>query len=159
MDTLCTPRNLLVAVALIALTGPVLAQDAMKMTTVAPDALTWKDNPAVKGAKTAVLIGDPTKAGEMFVVRTKLPPNTQVPAHTHPTAESQTVLSGSFFLGEGDKLDLQKGKQLKAGTYYLNPAKHAHFAWTTNEEVVLQNQGVGPAGIDYINPADDPRKK
>src|SRR5260370_15799205 len=159
MNTFCRPKDLLFAVAAIALTAPALAQDAMKMTTVARDGLTWKDNPAVKGAQTAVVIGDPTKAGEMFVVRTKVAPNTQVAAHTRPTAESVTVLSGSFFLGEGDKLDTQKGKLLKAGAYYLNPAKHAHFAWTTNEEVVLQNQGVGPAGIDYVNPADDPRKK
>jgi quercetin dioxygenase-like cupin family protein len=160
MDTLCTSRNLLVAVALIALTGPVLAQDAMKMTMVTPDALTWKDNPALpKGAQTAVVIGDPTKAGELFVTRTKFPPNYKVPAHTHPNAESVTVISGSLYLGEGDKLDTEKGKLLKAGTYFFNPAKHAHFGWTTNEETVVQGQGIGPAGIDYINPADDPRKK
>ncbi len=159
MDTLCTSRNLLVAVALIALTGPVLAQDAMKMTTVTPDALTYKANPAVKGVQAAVVIGDPAKAGEMFVVRVKIPPNTQIPAHTHPTAESVTVLSGSLYFGEGDKLDTQKGKLMKVGSYWFNPAKHAHFAWTTNEEAVVQNQGIGPSLIDYINPADDPRKK
>jgi quercetin dioxygenase-like cupin family protein len=160
MKTLCTPKNLLAAVALIALAGPALAQEAMKMTFVAPDALTWKDNPALpKGAQTAVVIGDPTKAGEMFVARTKFPPNYQVPAHTHPMTESVTVISGSFNLGEGDKLDTQKGTLLKAGSYLLNPAKHAHYGWTGNEEAVVQVQGIGPAGTDYINPADDPRKK
>ena len=153
------PTALLFALAAIALTAPALAQDAMKVTMVAPDGLAWKDNPAVKGAQTAVLFGDPTKAGEIFVTRTKLPPNTQIPAHTHPNVESATVISGSFFLGEGDKLDTQKGKMAKAGTYYFNPAKHAHFGWTTNEEAVIQVQGVGPAGLDYVNPADDPRKK
>jgi hypothetical protein len=39
------------------------------------------------------------------------------------------------------------------------PAKHAHYAWTGNEEGVLQVQFTGPGGIDYINPADDPRKQ
>src|SRR5262249_3468968 len=37
------------------------------------------------------------------------------------------------------------------------PAKHAHYAWTGNEEGILQVQFVGPGGIDYVNPADDPR--
>ena len=32
-----------------------------------------------------------------------------------------------------------------------------HYGWTT-EEAVIQGNGVGPAGITYINPADDPRK-
>ena len=33
-----------------------------------------------------------------------------------------------------------------------------HFAWTT-EETIVQLNGVGPWGITYVNPADDPRKK
>ena len=34
----------------------------------------------------------------------------------------------------------------------------SHFAWFT-EETVLQLHGMGPQGITYVNPADDPRKK
>jgi hypothetical protein len=41
---------------------------------------------------------------------------------------------------------------------WVYPAKHAHYAWTGGEESVLQVQFTGPGGIDYINPADDPRK-
>jgi quercetin dioxygenase-like cupin family protein len=159
MKTLYTPKNVLVSVALIALASTALAQGAMKMTVVAPDELTWKDNPSLpKGAQTAVLVGDPTQSGEMFVTRTKLPPNYQIPAHTHPMTEGVTVISGTIYLGEGDKLDMQKGKMLTAGSYFLNPAKHAHYGWTTNEGAVVQGQAIGPGGIDYINPADDPRK-
>jgi quercetin dioxygenase-like cupin family protein len=159
MDTLHTLRNLFAAVTLIALTGPALAQDAAKMTTVNPDdALTWKDNPTLpKGAQFAVLSGDPAKAGEMFVVRIKVPPNYQFPAHTHPIAHNVTVISGSIFIGEGDKLDTQKGKQVKAGGYVFMPAKHAHFAWAGSEGAVIQDQNIAPGGIDYVNPADDPR--
>ena len=28
-----------------------------------------------------------------------------------------------------------------------------------NEEAIIQVQFIGPGGIDYSNPADDPRKK
>jgi hypothetical protein len=42
---------------------------------------------------------------------------------------------------------------------WVYPAKHAHYAWTGKEEAILQVQFTGPGGIDYINLADDPRKK
>ena len=40
-------KKLLFLGALIALAGSALGQDAMKATTVTPDALVWKDNPAL----------------------------------------------------------------------------------------------------------------
>jgi glycyl-tRNA synthetase alpha subunit len=33
-----------------------------------------------------------------------------------------------------------------------------HFGFF-NEETILQVHGVGPWAINYVNPADDPRKK
>ena len=150
-------KKLLFLVALMALAGSALAQDAV--TRVKPDELTWKDNPALpKGAQTAVLVGDPTKSGGVVVVRVKLPANYVVPPHTHPYAETATVISGSVGLGMGEKLE-KTGNMAKPGTLLALPAKHAHFVWTGNEEVIIQVQYIGPAGIDYINPADDPRKK
>ena len=149
-------KKLLISVALIALAGSALAQDAVTM--VKPDGLTWKDNPALpKGAQFAVLVGDPTKAGGMVVQRVKLPANYQVPPHTHPYAETVTVISGSLGSGMGEKFE-KKGEMLKPGSLFALPAKHAHFVWTGNEEAIVQVQFVGPGGIDYINPADDPRK-
>ena len=150
-------KKLLISVALIALAGSALAQDAVTM--VKPDGLTWKDNPALpKGAQFAVLVGDPTKAGGVVVQRVKLPANYQVPPHTHPYAETFTVISGSLGNGMGEKFE-KKGEMLKPGSLFALPAKHAHFVWTGNEEAIVQVQFVGPGGIDYINPADDPRKK
>jgi quercetin dioxygenase-like cupin family protein len=151
-------KKLLTLAALIALAGSALAQDAV--TTVKPDALTWKDNPNIpKGGQVAVLVGDPTKAGSVVVQRVKLPPNYKVPPHTHPYAETVTVISGSVGFGMGEQFDSAKGEVMKAGGLQALPAKHAHYVWTGNEEGILQVQFIGPGGIDYINPADDPRKK
>jgi hypothetical protein len=36
--------------------------------------------------------------------------------------------------------------------------KMNHFAWT-KEETILQVHGVGPWAVNYVDPADDPRKK
>src|SRR6516165_8100241 len=103
--------------ALIALAGVALAEGAIKVTTVTPDALTWKDNPNIpKGGQFAILLGDPTKAGDVIVQRVKFPPNYQVPPHTHPYAETVTVISGSLGFGEGEKFD-NKGELLKPGAF------------------------------------------
>jgi hypothetical protein len=70
----------------------------------------------------------------------------------------EAMISGTYGTGEGEKLE-KKGEMLKAGSLYTHPAKHPHYAWTGNEEAIVQIQYIGPAGIDYINPADDPRNK
>ena len=149
----------LILAAFIALAGSALGQDAMHDILVKPDALTWKDSPNLpKGGQVAILVGDPTKPGEVVVQRLRFPPNYHVPPHTHPYAEFGTVISGSFGVGMGEKLEM-KGELAKPGSFWMHPARHAHYGWTGNEEVVIQIQFTGPGGIDYVNPADDPRKK
>ena len=149
----------LILAAFIALAGSALGQDAMQDILVTPDALTWKDSPNLpKGGQFAILIGDPTKPGAVVVQRLKFPPNYHVPPHTHPYAEFGTVISGSFGVGMGEKLEM-KSELSKPGSFWMHPARHPHYGWTGNEEVVIQIQFIGPGGIEYVNPADDPRKK
>jgi quercetin dioxygenase-like cupin family protein len=150
-------KTLWVAVVLIALSTPVIAQD--KEMRVTPDALIWKENPAFpKGVQIATVVGDPTKAGDVVVMRIKFPPNFQMPPHTHPYSEVVTLISGPIGTSHGEKFE-KNGEMLKPGSLWVYPAKHAHYAWTGNEEAILQVQFTGPGGIDYISPADDPRKK
>jgi quercetin dioxygenase-like cupin family protein len=148
-------KTLLICAALIALVGSVWAQDATKVVKAAE--VTWKDHPVFPGAHLAILVGDPTRA-EVVVQRVKFPPNYRVGPHTHPYAEVVTVISGSLGSGMGETFDA-KGELLKPGGLFALPAKHPHYVWTTNEEAILQVQFTGPGGIDFINPADDPRKK
>ena len=150
-------KALWMTMALIALSTPVIAQD--KEIRATPDALTWKENPAFpKGVRIATLVGDPTKAGDVVVMRIKFPPNFQMPPHTHPYSEVVTLISGPVGTSHGEKFE-KNGDMLKPGSLWVYPAKHAHYAWTGNEEAILQVQFTGPGGIDYINPADDPRKR
>ena len=115
----------LFSAAMIALVSSAWAQDVMKPTTVMPEALTWKDNPNIpKGGQIAILVGDPTKAGDVVVQRVKFPANYQVPPHTHPYAETVTVISGSVGFGMGEKFE-KKGELGKVGALFANPAKHA----------------------------------
>ena len=117
----------------------------------------WKDGPASlpSGAKLAVLEGDPTKEGS-FTMRVLLPDGYKIPPHTHPKVEHVTVITGTFHLGMGETFDQSAGQTLPAGAFMSLPAGVKHFVWTTGETVVQLN-GIGPSGINYLNPADDPR--
>lgn len=123
-----------------------------------PTDLTWTDGPASlpKGTRSALVEGDPTKAGP-FTMRLKLPANYKVPPHWHPGVEHVTVLSGSFYMGLGDVFDESKARKLPVGGFALMAIGTRHFAFT-KEEATIQLHGIGPWGITYVNSADDPRK-
>jgi len=74
---------LLATAASIVLSTAPMAQETEARVT--PDALAWKENPAFpKGVQIATLVGDPSKTGEVVVLRIKFPANFQMPPHTHP---------------------------------------------------------------------------
>jgi len=63
-------RKLLPVAALVALSMPAVAQDTP--TRVTPDALVWKENAAFpKGVHIATVVGDPSKTGDVVVLRIK----------------------------------------------------------------------------------------
>ncbi len=125
---------------------------------VTPGELNWTDVASLPvGAKLAVIEG-PASEPVAFTFRLKLPADYQIPAHWHPAIEHVTVISGTFNMGVGDKLDASKTMPLTAGSVAIMQPKTNHFAWT-KEETIVQVHGVGPWGINYVNPADDPRKK
>ena len=111
-----------------------------------------------KRFKAGRIFGDPSKS-ETIVQRVKFPPNYQDPPHTHPYSEIVTVLSGTFGNAMGDKPDESQGEMSPQGSVFALPAKHPHYVWTTDQEVIVQIMFRGPGGIDFVNPADDPRKK
>lgn len=133
-------------------------QDHASHATVQPDALRWAAPPAyARGAQIAVLHGDPSKEG-LYVVRLRVPAGFRIPAHTHPNDENVTVLSGSFHIGTGDRLDESRGERVAAGGYSFVARGMTHYAWFT-EDTELQLHGMGPQGVRYVNPADDPRSQ
>jgi hypothetical protein len=69
-----------------------------------------------------------------------------------------TVVQGTFVLGIGEKFEQTGGHELGAGAFALMPSGTRHYA-SAKGETVVQLHGVGPWGINYVNSADDPRKK
>jgi quercetin dioxygenase-like cupin family protein len=124
-----------------------------------PEQVNWKDGPPSlpPGAKFAVLEGDPSKEG-YFAMRLKLPSGYKIPPHTHPNVERVTVISGTFHLGMSDTFDEAAAHALPAGSYTFMQPGMKHFAWAEGETEV-QITTIGPWKINYLNPADDPRRR
>jgi quercetin dioxygenase-like cupin family protein len=119
--------------------------------------LTWGPAPPAfpAGAQMAVVSGDPGKPGP-FTVQLSMPDGYKIKPHTHPTAESVTVVDGTFLVGMGDKWDPAKAKPMATGATGAIPANMAHFAEAKGKTVV-QIASTGPFALTYVNAGDDPR--
>jgi quercetin dioxygenase-like cupin family protein len=160
-------KDILVALSVLAviLAGGALAQTHESEkgmpghVMVTPDQVQWSDAPSIgAGVKIAVLEGT-MKDESPFTALIKFPANFKVPAHTHPVTERVTVLSGNFHLGIGEEFDRAKAKTLPPGSVALMPPGVAMFAYTEDEESVIQLHGTGPWGITYLNPEESPALK
>jgi quercetin dioxygenase-like cupin family protein len=135
---------------------PIIAHDRQHNVFETAD-VKYKSGPATlpAGAQVAVLVGNPAEAGP-FVMRLKFPANYIIPPHRHPKEEHVTVLSGGFGMALGDKHDKAGASVHPPGTFIQIPTGQAHFAWT-EAETVVQINAMGPFGIEYVDPKDDPR--
>lgn len=124
----------------------------------ASNAIRWGEAPQglPPGAQGALLEGDPGKPG-YFAVRVKAPAGYKIMPHAHPGTERVTVLEGTLYLGMGEKWDEAAMKAYPAGSYLSIPKGHKHYAFC-KEPAVIQLNSIGPWGITYLDPGDDPRK-
>ena len=108
--------------------------------------------PLSAGPQTAIVYGDPTKAG-VFVTRAKFAPGLKVMPHSHPDEwRTVVVLSGTLYFGVGEQWDESKLKPYPAGTFFSEPSKTPHYGWAKDGEVIIQVTGMGPTGTTPIAP-------
>jgi quercetin dioxygenase-like cupin family protein len=120
-----------------------------------PAEITWGTRP--DGGKIAVIEGNLRDAGP-FTMRVIVPAGWSHPPLSHPVTEHLTVLSGTIYIGKGEKFDKGEMKALPAGSLMVMPPNTPHFAMA-KEEATIQIHATGPWVSTYVNPADDPRKK
>lgn len=130
--------------------GTDLPADAVRLT---PDELKWKPVTWPKGLEITGLVGSRSQPGP-FVERVKFPPNFTHYPHFHPDDRTYTVISGTLYVGYGDKLDPAKLKALPAGSFHTEPAELPHFMVTKDEGATVQVTGTGTSGTTFIDPAN-----
>ena len=119
----------------------------------------WKSFPAFPAlARLAVLVGDPAKAGP-YVIRVRLPGNVKMMPHRHPEDRVYTVISGVFYIGLGEKFDETKLMAFAPGSVIVLPGNQSHFHWAKSGDYITQVSALGPLGLEYIDPVDDPQRQ
>ncbi len=125
---------------------------------ILPKDIDWKPFPAFPpSARLAVLVGQPSEPGP-YLVRVKLPAGAKLMPHRHPEDRIYTVMSGVFYIGLGDRFDGDKVKAYPPGSVIVLPGDTPHFHWAKLGEYVTQVSAIGPLGLEYLDPDDDPRK-
>jgi len=101
------------------------------------------------GRQRAQLLGDSGHGGA-WIHRVKIPGGGRVLAHTHSHDEVVTVIEGTWYLGEGERFDPAKLKGYPAGSFVVIPAGVPHFLAAKDGAVIVQLNGTGKFGTDYL---------
>lgn len=109
-----------------------------------------------KGAELAIVVGDPRRPGP-YVVRVSVPDGVKLMPHVHPEDRVYTVISGVFYIGYGTTFDPSKLVAYGPGSVVVLPSNTPHFHWARSGPYVTQVSGMGPLGLRYLDPNDDPR--
>jgi quercetin dioxygenase-like cupin family protein len=133
-------RVFLTALAFAALTAVATASSPV---IVMPDTAKWQPVPGFKGWQMAAVVGDPTKSGGYYAYLLKAPAGGTAPPHYHKMTENVTVISGTFMVGIGDKMNEATMKTLSPGTVVSIPAGLHHYAMAKTE-TLLEISGIGP---------------
>lgn len=125
-------------------------------TMITPDELEWRPVASMgAGAEIAFIEGD-LSAEEPFTFRLRLEDGYRILPHVHPAYERVTVLQGVLHFAHGTTFDKSATRRLPPGSVAIMPPGDPMFGYAEGE-TVIQLHGTGPWGIEYVNPADDPR--
>ena len=131
--------------------------DEEKFKVILPEQVEWRPFAAFPpGVSLAVLVGHPAEAGP-YLIRVRAPLGAKLMPHRHPEDRIYTVISGVFYIGFGDNFDGSAVTAYPPGTVLVLPGNTWHFHWAKSGEYVSQVTAIGPLGLEYLNPEDDPR--
>jgi hypothetical protein len=110
---------------------------------VPPSEIKWVRNPAGTN-ESAILFGHPAKPGP-YVMRLKWLPGNMSRPHFHPNDRFFVVISGTWWMGTGEKFDPDSTVPVPAGSYVIHYANKIHYDGAKDGEVIIQVSGMGPA--------------
>ena len=122
-----------------------------------PEDIEWKAFAAFPpSVRLAVVVGDPSKDGP-YTIMVRVPRGVKLMPHKHPEDRVYTVISGVFYIGLGDQFDPDTLQAYAPGDVIVLPGDTSHFHWAKSDDYITQVTAIGPLGLEYLNPKDDPR--
>lgn len=131
----------MIALTVALLSGAVAAQTPPQ--PLRPEQATWFSPPTVPALKAAWLVGSEHGTGS-YLLRVRLAAGGRFPPHTHPDTRYTTVLSGTLYVGFGERVDETAVVAVPAGAIYEAPAGEPHWVWAKDGDVEYQESGVAP---------------
>lgn len=122
---------------------------AQTPTLTRPADIAWGEHPFIKGAQLAVQSGDPAQGPSVLLMR--FPKGLTIPAHTHTSDETVTLISGSGIFGGGESVEAAKGAPLAQGGFITIPAGCPHWA-IAREDLVISVTLTRPADFHLCAP-------
>lgn len=127
--------------------------------SILPEDVDWQPFPAFPtGVHLAMLIGNISESCP-YVIRVKATGGAKLMPHKHPEDRVYTVISGVFYIGLGEKFDGDKVQAYPPSSVIVLPGNTAHFHWAKSGEYITQITAIGPLGLEYIDPNNDPREQ
>ena len=128
-------------------------------TSILPEQIDWKPFAAfAESVRLAIVVGRPSEPGP-YTIRVKVPHGVKLLPHRHPEDRVYTVISGIFYIGRGDEFDADKLEAFPPGTVIVLPGNTSHFHWAKSGEYIAQVTAIGPLGVEYVDPDNDPRRR
>ena len=152
-------KTVIIAAAALAFSITASAQqpaDVMKITQELD--IKFVPSTSTPGAAQAVLLGDPSVPGQLYVVRNKFSPGTFSKPHFHPETRYIQVIKGTWWVGSGPVQDLGKTTPVKAGGFVVHYPNKIHWDGAKDEETIVQISGIGPSGTIRVDTNGQPVK-
>jgi len=140
-------RTWLAAIMVAVLAGPAVAGDVP--VPLLPGDQKWGGPPQIPALKGAWMLGANGEPGP-YVLRVRLAAGGRIPPHTHPDERHSTVLSGTIYVGFGERFDEGMVVAVPAGAVYVAPANVPHYVWARDGNAVYQESGVGPTATAFV---------
>ena len=118
-----------------------------------PDQLKWRDPTGAAPTNQAILQGDPTKEGGIYVVLNRFKPGSFSRPHFHPKDRYITVVKGTWWVATGNKFDKELTVPMPAGSFVTHFGKQVHWDGAKDEEAWVLIVGEGPATSTQVEPA------
>ena len=123
---------------------------------ISPESATFISPPALPALRAAWLVGAEAEAGP-YALRVRLREGARIPSHTHPDSRHTLVLTGTLYVGFGERFDERALVPVRAGEVYVAPAGVAHHAWARDGDVEYQENGQGPTATRFVGATDELR--
>ena len=131
------------AVSVAVPAGYAADRDRNAVDVTPPGAIKWVRNAAGTNEQ-AILFGDPSKPGP-YVARIKWFPGNMSRPHFNPNDRFFVVISGTWWMGTGEKFDPESTVPAPAGSYVIHYGGKVHYDGAKSEETIIQVWGIGPA--------------